>query len=155
LSMTSLATQTAMLTKTVHGSPAVKQEQARVLVLSPHFEVRQRLHRTLEALPADVIACSTLAQAVEVLSRQSVDLVFCDEHLTEGSYGDLIDSNYSGRKFPRVVVVTGTGEWELYFDAVGDGAFDVVRSPWHATDVEMIVIRAMREETSAPSRKIG
>ena len=52
-------------------------------------------------------------------------------------------------------MVAGTGEWEFYFDAVGKGAFDVVRSPWYATDVEMVVIRAMREVTSAPSQKIG
>ena len=77
------------------------------------------------------------------------------QHLTEGSYSDLIYSDHSQRKSRRVVVVTGTGEWELYFDAVGKGAFDVVLSPWHATDVEMIVIRAMREDTTAPSRKIG
>ena len=47
--MTSLATQTAMLLKTVQSSPAAQQQQPRVLVLSPHFEVdvykRQRLAR--------------------------------------------------------------------------------------------------------------
>jgi DNA-binding NtrC family response regulator len=153
--MTSLATQTAMLLKTVQSSPAAQQQQPRVLVLSPHFEVRQSLLRTLEGFSADVIACAAVTQAVEVLSRQPVDLVFCDEHLTDGSYSDLIDPSRSEHKSLRVVVVAGTGEWEFYFDAVGKGAFDVVRSPWYATDVEMVVIRAMREVTSAPSQKIG
>jgi len=26
------------------------------------------------------------------------------------------------------------------------GAFDVIRAPWYATDVEMAVLRALREE---------
>lgn len=147
--MTSLATQTAMLPKSVPSNPDAQRAQARVVVVTPHFEVRQPLVRALEALSADVITCSTLTQVMEVLSKQPVDLVFCDEHLTEGSYSDLIHANLGEHKTPRVVVATGTGEWELYFDAVGKGAFDVVRSPWYSTDVEMIVIRAMREDTSA------
>jgi len=147
--MTSFATQTAMSPKSVSSTPDAQRKNVRIVVLSPHFEVRQPLVRALEALSADVITCSTLTQVMEVLSKQSVDLVFCDEHLTEGSYSDLIHANLGEHKIPRVVVATGTGEWELYFDAVGKGAFDVVRSPWYSTDVEMIVIRAMREESSA------
>ncbi|HEY4740339.1 MAG TPA: hypothetical protein VIH76_07085 [Candidatus Acidoferrales bacterium] len=138
-----------MSPKSVSSTPDAQRKNVRIVVLSPHFEVRQPLVRALEALSADVITCSTLTQVMEVLSKQSVDLVFCDEHLTEGSYSDLIHANLGEHKIPRVVVATGTGEWELYFDAVGKGAFDVVRSPWYSTDVEMIVIRAMREESSA------
>jgi response regulator RpfG family c-di-GMP phosphodiesterase len=69
------------------------QRQVRVLVASPQLEVRQALIRTLECLSADVISCSTRSQAEEVLARQEVDLVFCDEHLPDGSYADLIHAN--------------------------------------------------------------
>jgi len=81
-----------------------------------------------------------------VLSRQTVDVVFCDEHLPDGSYDELIHSNHRDHRIPRVVVTTRTGEWELHFEAVTKGAFDVIRSPWYAADVEMAVIRALREE---------
>jgi DNA-binding NtrC family response regulator len=107
------------------------------------MEVRRSLLRTLEALSTDVVVCVTRAQAEEVLSTQTVEIVFCDEHLPDGSYCDLIRC---GHRIPRVVVTTRTGEWELYFEAVTKGAFDVIRSPWYATDVELAVIRALREE---------
>jgi DNA-binding NtrC family response regulator len=94
-----------------------------------------------------VIACSTQTQAEDVLSRQTVDVVFCDEHLPDGSYDELIHPNHFDRRIPRVVVTTRTGEWDLYFEAVTKGAFDVIRSPWYASDVEMAVIRAQREES--------
>jgi DNA-binding NtrC family response regulator len=122
------------------------QRQVRVLVVSPQLEVRQVLICTLECLSADVICCSTRTQAEEVLARREVDLVFCDEHLPDGSYGDLIHTNHWNHKIPRIVVITRHGEWDLYFEAVKKGAFDITRSPWHATDVEMILIRALREE---------
>lgn len=76
-------------------------------------------------------------------------LVFCDEYLPDGSYGDLLQPDHFNQQIPRVVVATRNGEWELYFDAMRRGAFDVVRSPWHPTDLEMVVIRALREEQRA------
>jgi DNA-binding NtrC family response regulator len=121
------------------------QRQVRVLVASPQLEVRQALIRTLECLSADVISCSTRSQAEEVLARQEVDLVFCDEHLPDGSYADLIHANHFNHKIPRLVVTTRHDEWDLYLEALKKGAFDITRSPWHSTDVEMILIRALRE----------
>src|SRR6266404_863287 len=129
------------------------QRHVRALVVSPNIEVRRPLLRTLEALLTDVILSSTRARAEEVLSKQTVDLVFCDEQLPDGSYDELIHSNHWDHRIPRVVVTTRTGEWELYFEAVTKGAFDVIRSPWYAADVEMAVIRALREEGQLPSSR--
>ena len=132
----------------IHAAP-------RVLLLTPNLEIRQPLLRTLDKLSADTVTCSTRAQAEELLAKQEFELVFCDEHLSDGSYRDLIHPNHSARKAPRIVVTTRTGEWDLYFKALGNGAFDIVRSPWHSTDIEMILIRALREQdqsaTSAAS----
>jgi len=140
----SLSTQTkpASVTNRIHGSIP---RHIRVLIVSPNMEVRRSLLRTLEALSTDVVVCVTRAQAEEVLSTQTVEIVFCDEHLPDGSYCDLIRPSHCGHRTPHVVVTTRTGEWELYFQAMTKGAFDVIRSPWYATDVELAVIRALRE----------
>jgi DNA-binding NtrC family response regulator len=119
------------------------------------MNVRRTLVRTLEALSADVIVCSTRAQAEDVLSRQAVEIVFCDEHLPDGSYCDLIRSVGPDGEIPRVVLITRTGEWELYFEATSKGAFDVIRSPWYATDLEMAVIRACREQDRPTSVRVA
>jgi DNA-binding NtrC family response regulator len=141
----SVATRPNSLLKPTHVG-ATLQRHVRAVIVSPLMEVRQPLLRTLEGLSADVIVCSTRMQAEDLLSRQVVDVVFCDEHLPDGSYCDLIHSNHCENRVPRVVVATRTGEWGLYFEAVAKGAFDVIRSPWHSTDVEMTLIRALREE---------
>lgn len=135
----------ASLSNRKHGA-ATLQRHVRALLVSPRIEVRKPLLRVLESISADVICCSTRAQADEVLCHQSFEVVFCDEHLADGSYADLIHACHYEGKIPRVVVATRIGEWEFYFDALRKGAFDVVRSPWYATDVEMTVIRALHEE---------
>jgi len=96
-------------------------------VVSPRLEVRKPLVYVLESLSADVVTCSTCAQADEVLSHQSFEVVFCDEHLPDGWFADLIHADHYEHKIPRVIVATSTGEWELYFEAMSRGAFDVVR----------------------------
>jgi DNA-binding NtrC family response regulator len=124
----------------------ILQRHVRALLVSPRLEVRKPLLQVLEGFSTDVICCSTIAQAEEVLDRQSFEAVFCDEHLSDGFYSDLIHADHFERRVPRVIVVTRVGEWELYLEALRKGAFDVVRSPWHPTDVEMTVIRALHEE---------
>lgn len=135
----------ASLLRHTQGS-ATLQRTVHALVISSRLEVRKPLVHVLESLAADVVTCSTLGQATEVLSHHSFEVVFCDEHLPDGSYADLIHANHYEQKIPRVIIATRVGEWEFYFEAIRKGAFDVVRSPWHATDVEMTVIRALHEE---------
>jgi DNA-binding NtrC family response regulator len=144
--MTSLSTRPAGVHgNSAHDSPTL-QRHVRALVVSPELEVRKPLLRTLEELRVDTLVCSGRAQAEEVLSKQPVEIVFCDERLPDGCYSDLIRQNPAQYRVPRVVVTTRTGDWDLYFEALRKGAFDVIRCPYCATDVEMTVIRAVREE---------
>jgi DNA-binding NtrC family response regulator len=139
-----------VLPETILDNPAqtmpILQRHVRALLVSPRLEVRKPLLHVLEGFSTDVVCCSTFEQAEEVLAKRSFEVVFCDECLPDGSYEKLIHTNHYERRAPRVIVVTRVGEWELYLEALRKGAFDVVRAPWHATDVEMTVIRALREE---------
>jgi DNA-binding NtrC family response regulator len=145
MSATPIIPSSCSVLSRTHGT-ATLQRTVRALVISPRLEVRKPLVHILESLAADVVTCSSRAQADEVLSHQAFEVVFCDEHLPDGSFADLIHSDHYEHKIPRVIVATRVGEWEFYFEAMRKGAFDVVRGPWHATDVEMTVIRALHEE---------
>jgi DNA-binding response OmpR family regulator len=92
----------------------------------------------------NTLASATLAGAEEVLSRQEVALVLCDDRLTDGSYRDLLQTLRIWKKAPHIVVTTRTGEWKDYLAALGLGAFDMIQYPYRKTDVELNVIRAMR-----------
>ncbi len=121
------------------------QNKFMVLVISPDLEGRRTVCRILEALSVDIITCSMFNQAQQILSLQRPNLIFCEEQLPDGSYADILELKFS-TKTPPLVVLTRTGEWELYMHATRRGAFDVIRSPWCPTDIEMSLIRAVREE---------
>jgi DNA-binding NtrC family response regulator len=129
-----------------HAHTNAQQSNVRVLILSPQPELRRSLRKALESLSMDVTLCSNCKQGEEVLSKQSFELVFCDSYLPDGSYADLIHPFHWAHKTPRVVVVVRKGERELHLDALKKGAFAVVEWPGYVTDVELAVLRAMREE---------
>jgi DNA-binding NtrC family response regulator len=127
-----------------------------VLLIASNLESRRTVRNVLEALSIEVISCSTLSQARQSLSLQRPNLIFCEERLPDGGYEDLLDVDYEGRVPPPLVVLTHTGEWDLYVDATRRGAFDVIRSPWCPTDIELSLIRAAaaREAKQNASRAI-
>src|SRR5262245_38513826 len=111
----------------LHGQPArpqrepVLQRLVRSLVVSSHLEGRRSLVGALEALGVDVTVCANRSQAEEVLSKQCFEIVFCDEHLPDGSYSDLVQPHGCDHRIPRLVVTTRCGDWELYFAALAKG----------------------------------
>jgi DNA-binding NtrC family response regulator len=139
----------------LHGQPGKPQHECvlrrvvRSLVVSSHLEGRRSLVEALEALGVDVTVCGNRTQAEEVLSKQSFEIVFCDEHLPDGLYSDLVHPNHRDHRIPRLVVTTRCGDWDLYFAALAKGAFDVIRRPGYATDLEMVVIRALHDDERA------
>jgi DNA-binding NtrC family response regulator len=120
-----------------------------ILVTSSRVEDRRALMRILDGLPINVFSSSTVKQAEEVMSQKKLALVFCDEHLPDGSYRELLSRSRTAQKHPRLVVTTHTGEWNEYLEATRRGAFDVIRYPLQPADVELIVIRAMRDQRDA------
>jgi DNA-binding NtrC family response regulator len=108
------------------------------------LECRRALVRILESLSVNTFASSTLAEAEEVLSHQGVALVFCDDHLTDGSYRDLLQILRAWKKSPHIVVTTRKGEWKEYLEALGLGVSDMIQYPYRPTDVELNVLRATR-----------
>lgn len=120
------------------------------LVVSPELDVRKPLLRTLECLQIETIVCSSRAQAEVILCSEAVDIIFCDDRLPDGSYSDLVHVRRLGKTVPRVVVTTRTGDWDLYFAALDQGAFDVIQCPCYPKDVEMTIVRLLTEESPQP-----
>ena len=146
--MAQLAMSTRISGRFLYPMPEhlVGARRVRALVVSSELEVRKPLLRSLEWLQVDAIVCADLREAEEALSEHFVDVVFCDDRLPDGSYSDLLRHNRSSSKAPRIVVTTRTGDWELYFEALEKGAFDVIQSPCYSTHVEMTITRVLREE---------
>jgi DNA-binding NtrC family response regulator len=116
-----------------------------ILVASSNLENRRALMQILQRQGLEPIAASTLAECHEFLQNDTVGLIFCDFHLTDGSYRDLLDMARSLREKTRVVLTAKRTNWDEYLEAMRLGAFDVIGCPCRPTDVEWMVIQAKRD----------
>jgi len=115
------------------------------LIVSASIENRKALLRILEGLPVDTFAATTIEQAREVLSRHSIDAIFCEESLPDGSYRQLLETATAKNKMTRFVVMLRTGEWDEYLGAMRLGVTDVVRCPLQPIEVELVLIGVARD----------
>lgn len=116
-----------------------------VLVACAEMRNRNALIRMLDGMSVGVFSCSTLSQAMEVLSSHKIELVFCDENLSDGTFRDLLRANQVWLGRPHIVVIVHLGERAEHMEALQLGDFEVISSPLHPTDVELAVIHAMRD----------
>lgn len=117
-----------------------------VLVASGNFEHRRSLIRILEELPLNVISVSTFQQAEEVLSRRHISLLFSDQRLPDGSYKELLTHSDSSRQALRVVLTTEESNPVDLQKVDYRHVLGTLKYPFHATDVELQIIRAAHEE---------
>jgi DNA-binding NtrC family response regulator len=117
-----------------------------VLVVCREMGDRNALIHILVGMSVSAFSCSTLSQAEEVLSSHKINLVFCDEHFSDGSFRDLLQTIQGCISKPQIAVILHLGDLAEYKEALQEGVFEVISSPFHPTDVELAVIRAMRHE---------
>jgi hypothetical protein len=115
-----------------------------VLVACADMGNRNSLIRMLEGMSVGVYSCCTLSQAAEVLSSRKIELVFCDENLSDGSFRDLLRRSRLWIGTPHFVVIVQFAECKECMETLQVGDFEVMSTPLYPTDIELAVIRAMR-----------
>jgi DNA-binding NtrC family response regulator len=119
-----------------------------VMVISSDLENRQELVHILQRQDVDPLSASSIAESLSLLKNNLIGLVFCEVHLCDGSYRDLLSSLRSLKSKCRVVVTSRQADWGEFLEATRLGAFDVIAAPCRPTDVEWMVIQAKRDERS-------
>jgi two-component system, NtrC family, response regulator PilR len=117
-----------------------------ILVASSDLEGRRALSNILAKLGVDPLTSSIVRECKELIASEKVGLIFCDRLLADGNCNDLLNASRSGRTKARVVVMSSTADWDEFLEAMRLGAFDVIASPCRATDVEWMIIQALRYE---------
>jgi two-component system response regulator PilR (NtrC family) len=117
-----------------------------ILVASSDLEGRRALSNILDKLGVDPLTSSSVRECKEIIASERVGLIFCDRLLADGNCYDLLNASRGGRTKTRVVVMSSTADWDEFLEAMRLGAFDVIASPCRATDVEWMIIQALRYE---------
>jgi|SRR5580692_11563566 DNA-binding NtrC family response regulator len=117
-----------------------------IVVASADADERRAMCNILAKQGLEPIAVSSARECGEILVQDDVGLIFCARSLADGDYrGLLLAPRHEGWK-TRIVVVNRLTDWDEYLEAMRLGAFDVISAPCRATDVEWMIIQALREE---------
>ena len=115
-----------------------------VLIASSDLEHRQALRAMFIELGLDPLCSASLEETREALANMPISIIFCERRLCDGGFREIL--TIARRINPQIcVVVTSRMEdRQEYVEAIRLGAFEVIPFPCHSTDVDWVVIRAMR-----------
>jgi DNA-binding NtrC family response regulator len=117
-----------------------------LLIVSSRLENKRTLLRFLEGLPLNIYTVGSIEQAEETLEEHEVDVVVCDERLSDGTYHDVLALTLDRKPQIQFVLLLCTGGQDEYSEAMRLGVTDVVRAPLHSTDVELALLHALRHK---------
>ncbi|HEX5220392.1 MAG TPA: sigma-54 dependent transcriptional regulator [Verrucomicrobiae bacterium] len=114
----------------------------KIIVLEDDVIVRRTLEEQLRKRRYDVAAVSKLADAEELLAKDTFDLMFVDVRLPDGEGTDLLRQLQSRPQKPLVAVMTGFASVESAVSCMKDGAFDYLIKPFSFDQIEVILKKA-------------
>lgn len=117
-----------------------------ILIVSSELENRRALNEILCNEGHETICASRVSECQEALQTQKVFLIFCDRRLSDGNYRDVVAATRAANHHARVIVTSRLADWDEYLDALHNGAFDLISSPCHPTDVLWSIVQARRED---------
>jgi phosphoserine phosphatase RsbU/P len=117
-----------------------------LLIVSSRLENKKTILRFLEGLPLNTCTVGSVEEAEETFEEHEIDVVVCDERLSDGAYHDVLALTIDRKPRIQFIVLLCTGGQEEYCEAIRLGVTDVVRPPLDPTDIEVALIHALRQK---------
>jgi two-component system, OmpR family, response regulator TctD len=116
----------------------------KILLVTADADVRRSLTDLLAESGLGPVLCSSLGEAQNILVREPVCLVFCDYHLPDGDFRDVLYEVRRHAPSVPVVVSNRMGGCHQFLNVVKSGAFDYIDCVWPRQDMRQIVRQALR-----------
>lgn len=123
-----------------------------ILVIASDPEIRKALSSILHTEGLKSVQASHLSEGRALLATKPVGMVFCERHLADGTYLDLLpaaQTNQSGNV--PVVVTSRLADWDEYLEALRHGAIDLIASPCKKSDVTSALAQVRGEKSTDSS----
>ncbi len=125
--------------------------QWRVIVVTSDKTTWEGMSQALSGLEVESSWSSSVQDCMHIFRRDLVNMVFCDERVTDGDYWDIYGAVTRGLiKKPKVVLMSQTLDLAECEQAKACGIFAVIESPCRRASVEWTVALAKRAERAAP-----
>jgi len=116
------------------------------LVVSSNAESRDILVSILAKEGFHTVEASRLSECLALLPMQNVGLIFCERHLADGTYHELVSATRPLNRRVPVIVTSRLADWDEYLEALRNGAFDLIASPCQPNDVFWALQQIDREK---------
>ena len=118
-----------------------------VLLVDDDDSIRWVLNETLDDLGLSVTQTNAADEALQILKKQSFDLIISDVRMPGTSGMELL--NYCQENFPNipVIIMTAHSDLDSAVNAYTKGAFEYLPKPFDLDEVSEIVARALKPKT--------
>jgi DNA-binding NtrC family response regulator len=117
-----------------------------IVIASAALEDRRTMLNIMAKQGLDPIVASRVSECQQSMAQENVGLIFCARLLADGDYHDLLMAARASKRRTRIVLTARITDWDEYLDTMRLGAFDVISAPCRPTDVEWMILQALRDE---------
>jgi DNA-binding NtrC family response regulator len=121
-------------------------DPATILIVDDEKHTRDGLRLSLED-EFDVYVAGNIAEAVEILRNDQVDVMLTDLRLGGESGMDLLEQALKLPRIPICIMMTAYGGVDTAVEAMKRGAYDFVTKPVNLDEVEILIKRALKSRT--------
>ena len=116
---------------------------SKILVVDDDSLVREFIIETLNRKGYGVEQAKSGEMAIEMLNKLEFDLIVTDLKMQKASGIDVLKAAMSVQPDCRVMVITAFGTIENAVEAMKLGACDYITKPFNASELEILVSRAL------------
>ncbi|MHC4176988.1 MAG: sigma-54-dependent transcriptional regulator, partial [Planctomycetota bacterium] len=127
-----------------HDDATRGERPGRILVVDDHAPARESMADALGQAGHQVHCCSSAAEALQVLGRESYDCVVTDLKMPGMNGLEFIVHLEQRRLDVQVVMVTAHATVASAVEAMRHGAFDYIEKPFDVDQLERLVSQAIR-----------
>jgi DNA-binding NtrC family response regulator len=124
----------------------MKAAAGNILIVDDDPDVQEVLKDRLESLGYRAVPALTGKQGLELLDKESPQMVFLDIELPDMNGLEALKAIRKRQNDVAVVIITAYGSIERAVQAMKDGAYDFISKPLKPGYVALIVERAMERE---------
>ncbi|MBC8184828.1 sigma-54-dependent Fis family transcriptional regulator [candidate division KSB1 bacterium] len=124
-----------------------KIQQAKVLIVDDEKTIRESLKEILVYHKFDCLEARDGKEALEVLEKNSIDLVLLDIRLPRIDGMEVLKRSLSKQPDLPIIIITGQGTIKLAVEAIKSGAYDFLEKPLEAERTLITIQNALEKRT--------
>ncbi|OOG73760.1 sigma-54 dependent transcriptional regulator [Algoriphagus sp. A40] len=117
---------------------------AKILVIDDSLDICQLLDRFLTKKGHEVQTAISGKNGLEMVKRNSFDLIFCDFKLREMDGRDVLKKAKELSPSTQVVIITGYADVKIAVEVIKNGAFDYLTKPLIPDEILLLIERALQ-----------